>query len=119
MYQDCSIQERAEHEARYVHEVDDFIFPLTTRAAHRAALKREEATREPPQAVISQDGPDAPPQESHEPTSDARVADHALCDPQITSIGPATERNTVSESVEPKIVTDETDVNDESPVEFR
>jgi len=45
MYQDCSIQESAEHEARYVHEVDDFILPVTTPAAHRAALKCEEAMR--------------------------------------------------------------------------
>ena len=25
LYQDSSIQERAEHEAKYVHEIDDFI----------------------------------------------------------------------------------------------
>jgi len=120
LYQDSSIQERAEHEAKYVHEVDDFILPVTTRAAHRAALQREEATRKPPQAVISQDGPDAAPQQPREPTSDARVADSNLSDPQDTSSDPATELNTVSESVEPnsKTVTDETDDNDESPVEF-
>jgi len=118
MYQDCSIQERADHEARYVHEVDDFILPVTTRAAHCAALKCEEATREPPRAVISQDSSDAPPQESHEPTSDARVADPTLSNLQITSNYPATERNTVHETAESQIVTDETNVNDESPVEF-
>jgi len=88
------------------------------RAAHRAALQREEATRTPPRAVISQDGPDAAPQQPHEPISDARVADSNLSDPQDTFNDPATERNTVSESVEPKIATDETGDNDESPVEF-
>jgi len=53
LYQDSSIQERAEHEAKYVHGTDDFILPVTTRAAHRAALQHEEATRTPPRAIIS------------------------------------------------------------------
>jgi len=118
LYQDSSIQECAEHEAKYVHETDDFILPVTTRASHRAALQREEATRKPPRAVISQDGPDAAPQQPHEPISDARVADSNLSDPQDTFNDPASERNTVSESVEPKIATNETDDNDEFPVEF-
>ena len=47
-----------------------------------------------------------------------RVADFNSSDPQDTFNDPATERNTVSESVEPKTATNETDDNDESPVEF-
>ena len=53
LYQDSSIQERAEHEAKYVHETDDFILPIATRASHCAALQHEEATRTPPRAIIS------------------------------------------------------------------
>jgi len=39
LYQDASVQERKEHEAKFVYEIDDFILPVTTRSANRAALK--------------------------------------------------------------------------------
>jgi len=39
LYQDASVQERKEHEAKFVYEIDDFILPVTTRSANRAPVK--------------------------------------------------------------------------------
>jgi len=40
VFQDASNQERRDYESKYMHEIDDFILPVTTRSVTRAALKK-------------------------------------------------------------------------------
>ena len=57
LFQDASKQERKDHEARYMHEVDDFILPVMTRSANRASLEHREyspsgaTSPEPPRSL--------------------------------------------------------------------
>jgi len=52
-----TVQERAEHQATYMHETDDFVLPVTTRSMVRTALNDDRDLQRVPH--IS-DSPDAP-----------------------------------------------------------
>jgi len=44
IFQDASKQERKDFEPKYMHEIDDFILPVTTRSVTRTALERIDKT---------------------------------------------------------------------------
>jgi len=78
MFQDASKQERKDYEPKYMHEIDDFILPVTTRSVTRAALEEMDETTDDkgmpmtPQALSS--GGEA----TQEPQT-------IIYDPQLTS----------------------------------
>jgi len=47
LYQDSTKQEIKDHEAKYMHQIDDFILPVTTRLASRTSLKEIDSTPHP------------------------------------------------------------------------
>jgi len=48
LFQGPSPQERRENEAKYMHEVDDFILPVTTRFRNRTSLELDGRTTDAP-----------------------------------------------------------------------
>jgi len=57
LYQDSTVQERAEHQATYMHETDDFVLPVTTRSMVRTALTGDRDVQRAPQISDSSDAP--------------------------------------------------------------
>jgi len=57
MYQDSTVQERADHQATFMHETDDVVLPVTTRSMVRTALNGD---RDLQRARQISDSPDAP-----------------------------------------------------------
>jgi len=44
VFRDASKQEKKDCEPKYMHEIDDFILPITTRSVTRAALEEMDKT---------------------------------------------------------------------------
>jgi len=60
MYPDFTAQERAEHQATFMHETDDFVLPITTRSMVRTALNGDRDVQRTPQIPDSPDAPHGP-----------------------------------------------------------
>ena len=58
LFQDTTIQERVEHQAKYMHSADDFVLPVTTRSVSRATLNtttlQTAETQRTPSGTIAQ-----------------------------------------------------------------
>jgi len=66
LFQDSSPQERWENEANYMHDVEDFILPVTTRFQNRASLDIDGRTDAPrtERALMQQQPPGPQPSSS-------------------------------------------------------
>jgi len=57
VYQDSTVQERADHQATFMHETNDFVLPVTTRSTVRTALNGDRDVQRAPQISDSSDAP--------------------------------------------------------------
>jgi len=92
MFQDASVQERRDNEPKFVHEIDDFILPVTTRSSTRAPLNAQQSSQVRPTGFTG-DMPGA----LSEPI-EQRMQDGALSDPTA----PSTQDGAPSEHTEPR-----------------
>jgi len=85
LFKDSSPQERQENEAKYMHEVDDFILPVTTRFQNRASLGQTPDMAPIERAVQQQSSPQPPLQ--REQTLHTRVRDDTKLPAAVQSAG--------------------------------
>ena len=115
---DISAQERAEHEATFMHDDDDFVLPVSTRSAQRAALRREIETvdaHDAPEALIRSDGPETPVDAADGPTTEMEVGNVDSSDPLVYTDESTIGHDVTNNALEPLTNADD---EDKSPVVF-
>ena len=111
LFQDSSVQERVEHQATYMHTIDDFVLPVVTRSTQRKLQDGKDQSLSPSDALAERDSGESerPPSPHSRPAvyapltaqHDATTPPPAVSDLQSSDVtSPADEPDELADTAE-------------------